>query len=89
MQLALVRIGCDLKLFNHLCESDTPLTVDVLAQKTGAAPVLLGRKSTSSPIFELTYQTKIWMLSSYSSLPCLKWLHQGDWKRYVYQEQCY
>ncbi|QLI74708.1 Demethylsterigmatocystin 6-O-methyltransferase [Metarhizium brunneum] len=43
IQIALVRIGCDLRLFDILAESPTPLSVDVLSQKTGAAPTLLGR----------------------------------------------
>lgn len=43
LQPALVRIGCDLKLFNILAESPTPLTVESLAEKTGAAPTLLGK----------------------------------------------
>ncbi|KAK9444222.1 O-methyltransferase B [Metarhizium brunneum] len=41
IQIALVRIGCDLRLFDILAESPTPLSVDVLSQKTGAAPTLL------------------------------------------------
>ena len=44
VQVALVRIGCDLDLFNILTDSPTPLTVESLAQKTGAAPTLLGRR---------------------------------------------
>ena len=43
MQVAVVRIGCDLKLFNILAENPNPLTVDSLSQKTSAAPTLLGR----------------------------------------------
>jgi hypothetical protein len=44
VQVTLVRIGCDLKLFNILSESPTPLTVAALAEKTGAAPTLLGKR---------------------------------------------
>lgn len=43
MQLAAVRIGCDLKLFNILTESATPLTTAELVKVTGAAPELLAR----------------------------------------------
>ncbi|KAJ5921469.1 S-adenosyl-L-methionine-dependent methyltransferase [Penicillium verhagenii] len=43
MQLAGIRIGIDLKLFEVLTQSETPLTVDDLSKKTGANPVLLGR----------------------------------------------
>jgi demethylsterigmatocystin 6-O-methyltransferase len=39
----MVRVGCDLNLFNILAESPTPLTVEALSQKTGTAPTLLGR----------------------------------------------
>ncbi|GAQ39340.1 hypothetical protein AtubIFM55763_000145 [Aspergillus tubingensis] len=41
MQLARIRIGIDLKLFELLL--DGPLTVDDLSQKTGANPVFLAR----------------------------------------------
>ncbi|KIM98593.1 hypothetical protein OIDMADRAFT_43492 [Oidiodendron maius Zn] len=43
MQVAVVRIGCDLQLFNMLVENPNPMTIDSLSQKTGAAPTLLGR----------------------------------------------
>ncbi|KFY92681.1 hypothetical protein V500_04072, partial [Pseudogymnoascus sp. VKM F-4518 (FW-2643)] len=43
LQVAAVRIGCDLKLFNILAETPTPLTVDSLSKMTGAAPTLLAR----------------------------------------------
>jgi len=43
LQLAGVRIGIDLKLFELLSESPGPMTQEQLAQKTGAAPVLLGK----------------------------------------------
>jgi len=43
MQIAAVRIGCDLKLFNLLTESATPLTLNELSKTTGAAPGLLGK----------------------------------------------
>lgn len=43
MQLAAIRVGLDLKLFDLLGESRDPVTVDELATKTGAAPTLLGK----------------------------------------------
>ncbi|KAL2221344.1 O-methyltransferase-domain-containing protein [Thermoascus aurantiacus ATCC 26904] len=43
LQLAAIRVGLDLKLFDILGESRDPVTVDELATKTGAAPTLLGR----------------------------------------------
>ena len=42
LQLASVRIGIDLKLFEILTESDDPMTVEQLAASTGASPSLLG-----------------------------------------------
>ncbi|CZT06304.1 related to O-methyltransferase [Rhynchosporium agropyri] len=42
-QIAMTRVGCDLGLFKTLSESETPVTVQDLANKTGAAPQLLGR----------------------------------------------
>ena len=41
--MTVVRIGCDLGLFRLLSESDKPLSVDELAETTGAAPSLLRR----------------------------------------------
>ncbi|KAL1967218.1 hypothetical protein VTN77DRAFT_3509 [Rasamsonia byssochlamydoides] len=43
LQIAAVRVGIDLKLFDRLAASSTPLTVDQLSEATGAHPTLLGR----------------------------------------------
>ncbi|RYP66868.1 hypothetical protein DL769_005900 [Monosporascus sp. CRB-8-3] len=43
LETAAVVIGLDLRLFILLAESGSPLTVDELAQKTGAEKLLLGR----------------------------------------------
>ncbi|KAH8689511.1 O-methyl transferase B [Talaromyces proteolyticus] len=54
LQPILVRIGCDLKLFNILTDNKDPLTLDQLSAKTSAAPLLLGNNDTIAPIiFEL------------------------------------
>ena len=42
LQIAAVRIGIDLKVFDLLVASKDAMTVDQLQQKTGAAPALLG-----------------------------------------------
>jgi hypothetical protein len=42
LTLTFARIGCDLKIFDLLKESDKPLTVGQLVEKTNADPVLLG-----------------------------------------------
>lgn len=42
LQVAAVRAAIDLKLFQLLADSQTPLSVEQLAQETGAAPLLLG-----------------------------------------------
>ncbi|ODQ74016.1 hypothetical protein LIPSTDRAFT_336413 [Lipomyces starkeyi NRRL Y-11557] len=42
LMVPMVRVGCDLNLFNILAESPTPLTVEALSQTTGTAPTLLG-----------------------------------------------
>lgn len=39
----MIRIGCDLDLFSILAASSEPLTIEILAKQTGAAPLLLGR----------------------------------------------
>lgn len=44
-QLVMAKIGVDLKIFQILKESEDPVTVSQLAEKSGAAPGLLGRKS--------------------------------------------
>lgn len=43
LEIAAVRIGIDLKLFDLLATTDYSLTVAELHQKTGAAPLLLGK----------------------------------------------
>jgi hypothetical protein len=47
LQISSVRVGCDLKLFDLLAGSDTPLSVEQLQKQTGAAPVFLGKSSQS------------------------------------------
>ncbi len=42
-QLVMAKIGVDLKIFQILKESEDPVTVSQLAEKSGAAPGLLGR----------------------------------------------
>lgn len=44
--MALVKIGVDLKIFDMLVASSTPLSLENIREKTGAAPGLLG---TSNP----------------------------------------
>jgi demethylsterigmatocystin 6-O-methyltransferase len=44
LQVAAARIGVDLGIFEALHESKEPLSVAALAEKTGAAPELLGMK---------------------------------------------
>ena len=46
LQVAAARIGVDLGIFEALHESKEPLSVAALAEKTGAAPELLGMKSS-------------------------------------------
>lgn len=41
-QLAVIRIGLDLDLFTLLVESESPLTLDQVSQKTNTDPNLLG-----------------------------------------------
>ena len=42
LQIASVRVGVDLKLFDQLTESESPMTVEQLSAKTSASPLLLG-----------------------------------------------
>lgn len=46
MQMALVKIGIDLRIFETLANSAEPVTLDQLAEKSGAAPTLLGMNLT-------------------------------------------
>jgi demethylsterigmatocystin 6-O-methyltransferase len=39
----MIRVGEDLKLFELLASSESPLTVEELSKETGAASTLLGR----------------------------------------------
>ena len=43
LQIAGVRTGVDIKLFDQLAASDTPLALDQFTQSTGADSILLGR----------------------------------------------
>ncbi|KAJ5177092.1 OmtB [Penicillium canariense] len=43
LELTVARIGCDIGLFRILSESEEPLSVDTVAERTGAAPSLLRR----------------------------------------------
>lgn len=43
LQLAALRVGVDLKLFNHLAGQEDPLTVAQLSERTGADQTLLGK----------------------------------------------
>jgi hypothetical protein len=45
LQLAIIRVGVDLKLFEMLASNKSPMTVERLAQRTGADMVLLGESS--------------------------------------------
>jgi len=48
LRIAIVCVALDLKLFDILTESSESLTVEKLAQKTGAAPVLLSNAVANS-----------------------------------------
>jgi len=45
LQITIARIGVDLGIFDAINENKEPLSVATLAQKTGAAPELLGMKN--------------------------------------------
>lgn len=78
VQVALVRIGCDLKLFNILFESSTPLTVADLSEKTGAAPTLLGKNPRRED------RAAHWTQSNWSNIQavsCVIWLRMALLKR--------
>lgn len=54
LQLAGLRIGADLKLFNILSESSSPLTIDQISETTKADPVLLSISRSLLCIFGLS-----------------------------------
>jgi hypothetical protein len=39
----MIRVGIDLKIFDLLADSQSPLSLEQLTQATGADPVLLGK----------------------------------------------
>jgi Tat protein secretion system quality control protein TatD with DNase activity len=43
LQAAVVQVGIDLELFRYLVESDAPLSVQQLSEKTGSEPELLSK----------------------------------------------
>ncbi|PQE17125.1 O-methyl transferase B protein [Rutstroemia sp. NJR-2017a BBW] len=43
LEIVMIRVGEDLKVFELLASSESPLTVEKLSKETGAAPTLLGR----------------------------------------------
>ena len=61
MDLTMTKIGTDLKLFEILKDHKAPMTTEELAQKTGAAPLLLSRllrcMASQSIIKEVAEQT--------------------------------
>ncbi|PCG98857.1 O-methyltransferase, family 2 [Penicillium occitanis (nom. inval.)] len=58
LQLAGLRIGADLKLFNILSESSSPLTIDQISKNTKANAVLLGIHRTLEHSYTL-YQVNV------------------------------
>ncbi|KAL4987996.1 S-adenosyl-L-methionine-dependent methyltransferase [Aspergillus falconensis] len=57
MQVALAKIAIDLDLFRILKESEAPVSLAQLAEKTGAAPKLLGRILRTQAAFGLVKET--------------------------------
>ncbi|OJI99513.1 hypothetical protein ASPVEDRAFT_125078 [Aspergillus versicolor CBS 583.65] len=57
LQVALTKIAIDLDIFRILKESESPVTLAELAEKTGAAPRLLGRILRSQAAFGLIKDT--------------------------------
>ncbi|KAL2131432.1 hypothetical protein VTI74DRAFT_5122 [Chaetomium olivicolor] len=57
MQVALAKIAIDLDIFQTLMESETPVTLKQLVEKTGAAPHLLGRILRTMAAFGLVKET--------------------------------
>ncbi|KAL4898962.1 hypothetical protein BDW74DRAFT_171875 [Aspergillus multicolor] len=57
LQVALTKVAIDLGLFRLLKESPRPLTLEQLADKTGAAPRLLGRILRTQAAFGLIKET--------------------------------
>ncbi|KAF2795939.1 methyltransferase B [Melanomma pulvis-pyrius CBS 109.77] len=56
-QMALVKIGVDLKIFDMLVASSTPLSLENIREKTGAAPGLLGHILRALAAFGLIKET--------------------------------
>lgn len=70
LEIVMIRLSEDLKLFELIASSEAPLTVEQLSKETGAAPVMLGRvlrylasmkliKETGKDEFTFTNVTKI------------------------------
>jgi demethylsterigmatocystin 6-O-methyltransferase len=69
LQLAGLRIGADLKLFNILSESSSPLTIDQISKNTKENAVLLGIHRTLEHSYTL-YQVNV-LYRSYFAVSCL------------------
>ncbi|MCJ1423356.1 hypothetical protein MMC29_001239 [Sticta canariensis] len=78
LQIAVVRVGIDLKLFNLLCEHNDSLNLEELTKHTGADPTLLARllrylasfgtiKETGKDSFAATNVTKALSVSGYQA----------------------
>lgn len=85
LQITVARIGVDLGIFDALNETKEPLSVVTLAEKTGAAPELLGmlKSKPNIPRYSLDHQTEI-CTRSYSTCPCLLWPDKGDQQGSLY-----
>jgi hypothetical protein len=51
LQVAVVRVGIDLKLYDLLVASKAPLSVEDIAKTTGASPLLLGPNTQAVKLF--------------------------------------
>ncbi|KAJ5525459.1 hypothetical protein N7494_012109 [Penicillium frequentans] len=81
LQLAALRVGVDLKLFNFFADTEEPLTVVELSEKTKADKIFLGRilrylasfgaiKETNKDTFTSTNITRTFSSSSFQAAIC-------------------
>ena len=76
------RIGVDLKIFELLADGDKPQDLEILAKKTGAAPILLGEDCSYIAMLDTAHTQR-----SHSSLHGIVGHGKGSRQRYVCTEQ--
>jgi hypothetical protein len=84
LQAAVVQVGIDLKLFRYLVESDAPLTVQQLSEKTGSEPELLSKWRCP----ELSKTEPNYVDSPRAEVPCFHRFNKGRRQSTIQCQSC-